>query len=161
MSWEVKINASDEVALVDSEDVDLVIHTTWFLRCVRGTKYAVNGRHGLMHTMIMNPPNGMLVDHRDGNGLDNRRSNLRLCTPSQNQANRKKRGNHSSRFKGVRKYRLRGNWRAEIVVEGKCIFLGYFDTELEAAMAYDRAARESFGEYACLNIPRLGERSCL
>lgn len=107
-----------------------------------------------MHREIMNAPDGLLVDHKNGNPLDNRRSNLRLATHSQNMQNRgKRRCKTSSRFVGVcfdKEYEL---WRAYIRYQGKRIYLGRFDSEIKAAMAYDTAAKKYFGEFARLNFP--------
>ena len=108
------------------------------------------------------------VDHRDGNTLDNRRENLRVATAAQNVRNaRKKRSATTSRYKGVfftrgRKGRsLSKPWQAQIRRGGKNRYLGCFETAEAAALAYDTAARETFGEFACLNFPRDGERSAL
>jgi hypothetical protein len=91
------------------------------------------------------------VDHINGNGLDNRDENLRLATNSQNQMNSRKRSGTSSRYKGVSLQRKR--WRAQIKLDGKLIYLGMFDTEEQAAMAYDYAAIELFGEFSRINFP--------
>jgi len=104
-----------------------------------------------MHRLIMGNPQGMEVDHINGNGLDNRRCNLRVVTTSQNQANQHARRGRSS-FKGV--FKQRSRWRARIHVQQKGINLGSFLTEEEAARAYDAAALHYFGEHACLNFPR-------
>jgi hypothetical protein len=107
-----------------------------------------------MHRQIVNPPDDLLVDHHNHNGLDNRRFNLRLATDSTNQQNARKRiTKTTSRFKGVDFVKATGKWRARIAVNGRRLFLGSFDSELEAALAYDAAARKYFGEYACLNFP--------
>ncbi len=107
-----------------------------------------------LHREIMNAPRGLLVDHRNNDGLDNRRSNLRLATNSQNQCNKRKtRSKTSSKFRGVYFDKRRMLWQAYIRYNGKRIYLGKFDDEIEAARAYDRAAREYHKEFAKLNFP--------
>jgi len=107
----------------------------------------------LMHRAIMQPPKGMVVDHIDGNGLDQRRANLRVGTQRRNSHNRRPSRWTSSRFKGVYFCKATRKWVATIGYEGKAIYLGSFDDEAEAARAYDRKARELFGAYAYLNFP--------
>lgn len=116
-----------------------------------------------MHRMIMNAPNGKHVDHINGNTLDNRKCNLRLATPKENSRNGRK-GTYAgspctSKYKGAYlytqkhpKYGEYSYWRSQIVVDGKHIYLGSFETEEEAARAYDNAAKEHFGEFARLNF---------
>lgn len=91
------------------------------------------------------------VDHGNRDKLDNRRANLRIATPEQNGANRTKfrSGEFSSAYKGVCRYR--GRWQAVIRVDGRLRRLGFFDDEGEAARAYDQAALDAWGPYACLN----------
>lgn len=104
-----------------------------------------------MHRLIMEAPTGMDVDHKNGNTLDNRRSNLRICTRQENLRNRHKiRG--FSKFKGVRWHKQNRNWRAGIKVDSKDIHIGCFKSEILAAKAYNKAAKKYFGEYARLNI---------
>jgi hypothetical protein len=107
-----------------------------------------------MHRLIMNAPANRLVDHRNGDGLDNRRENLRLATPTQNMQNRRKtRRKTSSRFVGPTFVKRRGDWSSRLSYKGKRIWLGYFDSEVEAAKAYDKAARKYHKEFARLNFP--------
>jgi len=107
-----------------------------------------------MHRLIMGSPVGLQVDHQNRNRLDNRRANLRIATPSQNQFNKGKTTRKtSSRFVGVTFVKSIGRWKGQIMLDGKTIFLGYFDSEIEAAKAYDAAARKYHGEFARLNFP--------
>lgn len=106
-----------------------------------------------MHREIIGAKKGEEADHRNGNIHDNRRENLRLCTRSQNNANRHKIPLHSSRFKGVGWEKGRRKWQVRIKHQGKRIWLGYFDSEEAAAKAYDAKARELFGEFAATNNP--------
>lgn len=99
----------------------------------------------------MNPAKGFVVDHINGNGLDNRRENLRISTQAQNLWNAKKHKDSSSIYKGVSKRRNDTNWSARIMKNGKAQHIGMFTTETEAASAYNRVAKELFGEFAILN----------
>lgn len=110
----------------------------------------------LLHREIMNAPKGMLVDHRDGKGLDNRRANLRLATRSQNNCNRRKKKTKAlSQYVGVtfdKRNKRKKRWFARIYINGKCKHLGCYKSELEAAKAYDEAAKKYFGEFSRLNL---------
>lgn len=107
----------------------------------------------LLHRFIMRAPKGVEVHHINGNGLDNRRANLRLVTRQQNAAGfQRKRSGSKSRFRGVTWWERDQNWMARIVVNYREIYLGYFDLEEDAARAYNAAAKEHFGDFAHLNI---------
>jgi len=107
-----------------------------------------------MHRDIMKPRKGVLVDHRNGKALDNRRSNLRFATRAQNMQNRGKiKKKTSSRYIGVYQERRTGRWVACIAHRGGKISLGTHGSEIEAAKAYDRAAKKFRGEFARLNFP--------
>jgi len=112
-----------------------------------------------LHRAIMNHPQGLLIDHRNNNGLDNRRANLRKATKSQNVCNRRKQANTSSRFRGVSFDKRRGAWAVNITSQRKQKWIGYFDNEIDAAKAYDKAARKYHKEFAKLNFPEEIERS--
>jgi hypothetical protein len=140
-------------ATVDAADYEKLSKYKWYV-VKRGSKVYATRRKGkrymYMHREIMRPPRSYVVDHIDGNGLNNCRSNLRVCTARQNQANRGPRGG-SSRFVGVHRH---GNkWEASIRYRGELLYLGRFDDEVEAAKARDRKAYELHGEYAYLNFP--------
>jgi hypothetical protein len=139
--------------LVDASDYDMLVGFRWRAIRVRHTWYAhtrvTGGAEAFMHDLIMGTRPGEQIDHRNGDGLDNRRStNLRRTTNALNQANRR-RVRSSSGFKGVTK--RAGKWRAYITVGGQFTSLGSFATAPEAARAYDAAAREQFGEFAATN----------
>ena len=105
-----------------------------------------------MHRELMGSPAGLCVDHRNLNSLDNRRANLRLATNSQNAQNRGKMKNTFSRFIGVSFDKRGSQWKARIRSDGKKIYLGRFDSEIDAAKAYDEAAKKYHGEFARLNF---------
>lgn len=106
-----------------------------------------------MHQFIMNPPKGMVVDYIDGNGLNNRRSNLRICTRPQNSLNCARHSRNTTGFKGVYQNKTTGKCSAQIQLNRKPAHLGTFNTAVEVARAYDRKARELFGPFARLNFP--------
>jgi hypothetical protein len=140
-------------AIVDAADYEWLSGFRWHATSGR-RPYACLARKDkviYMHRLIMNPPEGKFVDHVDGNSLNYRRSNLRICTKAQNAWNRPAVGG-TSRFKGVHRDPS-GKWKAGIRVGGQQTFIGLFDDEIEAARAYDRMARERFGEFAYLNFP--------
>ena len=107
-----------------------------------------------MHQIILEVPEGMVVDHINNDGMDNRSANLRAATKAQNSYNRKKISRPcSSKYKGVCWHKKSLKWQAEVMFEKKSIFLGYFKNEIDAAKAYDEAAKKYHGQFACLNFP--------
>ena len=146
-------------AIIDKDDVATISGHKWCaLRAPNGRWYAVcrsNGNFLFMHRVIMNAPAGRDVDHANSDGLDNRRSNLRIATRSQNLGNRRKMPGRSSRYKGVTWHKARHKWRAYIGAGGVLRHLGYFLDEADAALAYDRAALEAWGEFARTNFLEL------
>lgn len=150
----VAIQAAHGIVLLDDEDAALVEGASVSITKATYSTYVaiVRGRtRRRLARAIMNAPDGMVVDHINGNPLDNRRANLRICTVKENNWNRRRRIGGSSGFKGV--VRVGTRWRAIIWPNGKQIYLGSFAEPEEAARAYDRAAREEYGEFACLNFP--------
>ncbi len=108
-----------------------------------------------MHRQLLNCPAAKFVDHINNNGLDNRKENIRPATRAQNSYNRKKYANNSrSKYKGVSFKKKNGKWTAQIGLNNKMLFLGYFKNEVDAARAYDRAARKYYGRFANLNFKK-------
>ncbi len=143
-----------ESALVDEFDYLWLSSFCWYMHPLGKKHYAmsrISMKLTAMHRLIMRTPKGMETDHINGNGLDNRRSNLRICTKAQNQMNRNSR-HHSSGFKGVYR-RSEHRWAARIQVHGDRIHLGVFRDPTLAAIAYDEAAMKYFGEFASPNFP--------
>lgn len=139
----------DKTTKVDDEDYEMLAEHTWHLN----GGYASNAKLGRMHRVLMQAPKGLMVDHANGDTLDNRRENLRLCSNSQNQANRQ-RSRGVSQFKGVtwqKRPSGRGFWKAQLVVRGDVLYLGAFGTDVEAAAAYNVAAQKHFGDFAHMN----------
>ena len=146
-----------KVALVDDEDYEELSKYKWCFTMRKGarTGYVVRylgkgGGRGTtvpMHRVIMKAQKGQEVDHKDGNGLNNQKENLRFATRAQNSANKK--SCNSTGFKGV--YKNKKRWSVNIGMDGKTKYLGSYSTKEEAALAYNRAAQEHFGEYAYLN----------
>lgn len=142
-----------EFAIVDDEDYEYLSQWKWW----RNRGYAIRSfmvkgkRHIiLMHRVIMQAPLNKLVDHIDGNILNNQKHNLRICTHSENMRNQ-----HSvsgtSKYKGVYWSKDKNKWAAQIRSSNKKKFLGYFSNEKDAALAYNKAAVELHGEFAKLN----------
>ncbi|MGB8227402.1 MAG: AP2/ERF family transcription factor [Sedimentisphaerales bacterium] len=139
--------------IVDSADYEKLMQHQWFVKI--SPDYAVRrvkGKTIYMHNEIMEPPPGFIVDHKDRHSLNNSRSNLRLATKHQNCYNQKKRRGQTSKYKGVYRDKL-GYWRAKIHFDSKIIYLGCYKNEIDAAKAYDEAAKKYHGEFAVLNFP--------
>lgn len=153
------------VALVDDEDFEYLNQWVWVLAKNRpnATGYAVRYEWDSlkkgnvcirMHRVIMKTPKELQVDHIDHNGLNNQKSNLRNCTQSENQSNRRSYG--TSKYLGVSRYNfgsLKGWFVAHTRKNGKNIHIGYFQNEEDAARAYDRVVFNIVGEFAKLNFP--------
>ena len=160
--------SDNHIAYIDDEDYLLVFVSPWqhIKNPDANTGYAYRQRNarygaGLMHRLILGVSQGEKIDHIDGNGLNNTKANLRICTHSQNMYNSQKPQHKSgrpttSKYKGVF-YKSDRNrprpWMARIQYEGKAHYLGTYTTEEEAARAYDFKAVELHGEFARLNFP--------
>ena len=149
-------------ALVDDEDFEKVNQYKWCASCTNGYCRAsrsirkTNGKwtRQLMYRYIIDVPEGMDIDHRNHNTLDNRKCNLRICTHGENQMNRKiqQQRKTSSQFKGIHWRKTAKKWEVRIGLNGKRICLGSFNNEIMAAKAYDKKAKELYGKFACLNF---------
>ena len=151
------------VTIIDAEDFELVSQFKWYATRGSNTDYAVRTpwipeerryQQVSLHRFLLNAPCDMHVDHRNHQGLDNRRSNLRLCTPTENRWNTQKRKGCRSEFLGVHHRPLRKKpWMAKLIVNKKH-YSRSFATELEAALYYDELVEELHGEFAKLNFPQ-------
>ena len=152
----------NQYALVSNEDYEWLSREKWHCVNMRGGRKAMRSIYGpekqrrhkvYMHREIMGLEKGdnRVVDHINHNTLDNRRCELRICSQAENCRNMRK-THGSSQYKGVSWRKLRKKWKAVITINDKTIFLGDFDSQNHAAMAYNEAARKHYGEYACLNV---------
>jgi hypothetical protein len=140
--------------IVDPEDYGWLNKYKWHTNCGNGKFYAANKNLPKMHRLIIKPPNNLFVDHINGNGLDNRKANLRLATCAQNNWNSNCGKNYGkSKYKGVNWHKYRKKWFALAGMYGKKVYLGYYSNEEEAARAYDKYVKEHRGEFAVLNFP--------
>ena len=147
--------------ILDQEDYYRYGSFKWSFMGNRGKIYAVRGiRIGKekitilpLHREIMKPPKRRIVDHKNGDSLDNRRANLRLATRAQNSYNCRKRKNTTSKYIGVSFDKPTKDWAVQIKHKGKHIWIGRFKSEVEAARAYDKVAKKYRGEFARLNFP--------
>ncbi len=161
MTKEIQLTQG-QVAIVDDEDYEWLNQWKWCAVSGKNSKghgggfYAIRRKQGMtkniiMHRIILNATDGLEVDHINGDGLNNTRSNLRLCTHNQNVWNRKRKNKNMCGYTGVHKRENR--FRAEIRCNGKKIIIGSFESAILAAEAYDKKATELFGEFASLNFP--------
>jgi hypothetical protein len=148
-------------AIVDPEDFERLNKHKWYASKWGNTFYAVRcagprnkTKYIRMHREIMRPPDHLVIDHINHKGLDNRKANLRNATRAQNNYNRVaiKRKGATSKYKGVAWKKEKKKWRAHIYFNGEGIFLGYFKDEIQAAKAYDKAAKKYYGQFAYLNF---------
>ncbi len=151
-------------ALVDCEDYYRYGHLKWSVAGKDGKFYAIRGvrtsqreiKIQSLHREIMNAKGKKLIDHRNGDSLDDRRTNLRRASRSQNSSNKKitKSKRATSKYRGVSYFPRTGRWWSRIKCRGKSIHLGYFKSEIDAARAYDAAAKKYHKDFARLNFPQ-------
>lgn len=143
-----------KVAMVDDSDASMLLKYSWFAHNPhRNDWYAIAkicGKSTRMHRLIMAAQGGVFVDHIDHNGLNNQRANLRLATNAENCRNQGVRKTNKSGFKGVFKHRKSGRWVAQIYA-GKIIYLGVYDTAIEAARVYDESVKIHHGDFGITN----------
>jgi hypothetical protein len=142
-----------QMTIVDDLDYEELSRYKWHAVKIRGRFYAGNKSNPrrYMHRFVMKAQPGIEVDHINGNALDNRRQNLRLCTHKQNLRNQRIQTGFSSSFKGVGWKKGNRKWRSRIMVDGVDIHLGFFHSELLAAAVYNVAAKKYFGDFAQTN----------
>ena len=152
-----------QFAVVDFDDYTLVSQHSWYFhRKADGSGYARTGIYNpetqrpdqiFLHHFLLGTKPPTMLDHKNGNKLDCRRTNLRECNNQQNSCNRRKREAGSSQYLGVSFVTRRGKWKAAIKANGRTRFLGEFDVEIDAALAYDAAAVAKSGQFARVNFP--------
>jgi len=144
------------VTLVDDEDYEQLNTFRWYAQKSLNSFYAVRRearKYIFMHRQLLNIADSkILVDHKDRNGLNNQRSNLRTATKSQNCANRFSKPGTTSEYLGIYYNKSRNKWTAQIKVNGKTIALGRFNNEKDAALKYNAAAEKFHGEFANPNV---------
>lgn len=151
-------------AMVDNEDFERINQYKWHIGIEETRKYALRTIHvkgqkdksQRMHRLVLNYFGKLDIDHKDLDGINNQKSNLRICTHSQNLQNTLKAVDNKSGYKGVTWHydydKKWGKWLARIRINKKLIFLGYFDDKKEAAIAYNKAVIKYFGEFGRLNV---------
>lgn len=145
-------------AIVDDEDFHFLSNFKWCAVLSNGNFYALRRikRSGKwttikMHTVLMKTPAGLVVDHVNGNSLDNRRVNMRLCSASDNNRNKKNAPGATSKYRGVHWANAAKKWKASISINNRCHYLGIYASEIDAARAYDAAAYKHYGNFSNLN----------
>ena len=153
MSKQIQLSKG-KIAIVDDDVFSTASKIKWNAHKGHKNKwYAVTkiqGKSIFLHNFVMLPPKGFVVDHINGDGLDNRRENLRIASYSQNSANRGTDIDNKSGYKGVIK--IKNKWAAKLNYKRKTIYIGSFDTAELAARAYDEKAREIWGEFSQTNF---------
>lgn len=143
------------VTIVDDEDYDTLTRYKWHLSKKGYAAHSLTGGGTIyLHRLILgNLTNKQICDHINGNPLDNRKTNLRLCTRAENSRNHKPRVDNKTGYNGVSGPYASKKWRAQVHFEGKRLHLGYYSTPEAAAKAYDAAALKCYQEFAALNFP--------
>lgn len=144
-------------ALVDDEDFIILKNMKWYVSKQCGPSFRfyaytfLNGSPKHMQRFLLNDPKGYLVDHKDGNSLNNQKMNLRVCTRAQNAHNSKMQISNTSGFKGVYFSKQKQKWHSIVKIQGRIKHLGFFDNKIEAAKAYDKGSLQYHGEFALNN----------
>lgn len=146
------LRSARRYCFVSNQDFHLSkTHVFWLHKSSGYAATKIKQRFTVLHHLILKPPYGMEVDHKNQNKLDNTRRNLRLATKAQNRMNRGAQKNSISGFRGVTYNKANSNFRADIGRFPRKIYLGSFKTMEEAAIAYNKAAKKRYGKFACLN----------
>jgi hypothetical protein len=154
--------AQEQITIVDDEDYEEINKHKWWW-CHGYACRTTSKNYGLfMHRVILglSKGDGKHSDHINGNKLDNRKSNLRICTRSENMKNSKIQSNNTSGFKGVNLKKSTGKWGAQIMSNGRVIHLGYHNDKIMAAKIYNEAALKYHKEFARLNEIPEWEQKC-
>ncbi|WP_212958645.1 HNH endonuclease [Paenibacillus albilobatus] len=158
MSKEIFLSQG-KIAVVDDEDFDKLIKFKWhYAKGYARHSCWVPGLNTStsiwMHHVVLGicPDRKKVIDHINGNPLDNRKINLRIVTHQQNIFNKSPHRKSTSKYKGVYWYKARSKWCSKIMLDGRYRHIGYFESEREAALAYNKAAKELFGDCAKLNV---------
>lgn len=149
-------NGKGKFAIIDNEDFEYLSKFNWHLynngyARRRAPRDGGNRKSFYMHKVIMKVKNTVLIDHKNRNGLDNRKKNLRVCTFSENSINTKIRIDNHSGLRGVSWREKQKTWMVRIWINGKCKYLGCFKLKNEAAKMYNKVAKREYGEFAYLN----------
>jgi len=143
-----------QVSLIDKDDLDIVKDYGWYSNYKKSTnsyyaKTEINNKAISMHRLILDAPKDKQVDHVDHNGLNNRKSNLRLCNQSENSRNKRMQSNNTSGFRGAYLEKKTGKYKARIMVNRKQMYLGSYETAKEASDVYQEAAKRLHGKFYC------------
>lgn len=147
-------------AIIDEDDYKFISYFRWSIRECPHTTYAfcnirdqdMKWTTCSMHRFIMSSPKGLIIDHINHDGLDNRKDNLRICSAAENVRNSRGKRIRKHKYKGIRWNKGSNKWESKIVFNRKEIYLGGFDSPELAAKAYNSGATKYHGEFACLNI---------
>lgn len=148
---EIKLQNTNRVCLVDEADYEFLSKFKWN---IVGSNQVMSSLGKIMARILMEPVGLQDVDHINGDGLDNRRKNLRCCTHQQNAFNHRHKPG-SSGFTGVHYHKMNKKWWADISIDYKTVYIGSYDSPEEAAIERDKVARKLHGEYAKLNFPEI------